>query len=341
MGKNKSCDSSTRKIILNFHSKGWSYRKIANHLSCSKDMVMNAIKHFKKFNTTENIPRKPRPRKTTPREDSRMVLLAKKEPFKGSELIRSEIYGAGGSTGVSARTIRRRLCEANLYGRVSRKVPLLKKQNVKARLAFAKKYEHWTEREWKNVLFSDETTINMINSDGKQYVRRPPNKEMDPKYTKKVVKHGGGNIKVWGCFSGLGVGPVRKIEGNMDKYQYKNILEETMLPYAEQNLPVIWTFQQDNDPKHTAKVVKDFLRNQFVTVLDWPPSSLDLNPIENLWYQVKKTVAAKRTSNVDQLYTAFTEAWEQIPVQVCTKLIASMAKRCRAVIAAKGHATKY
>lgn len=164
---------------------------------------------------------------------------------------------------------------------------------------------------------------------------------MDPKYTKKTVKHGGGNIKIWGCFSGHGVGPIKVIEGNMDKFQYKDILEETMIPYAEERLPVIWTFQHDNDPKHTSAVVKEFLRSQSVTVLDWPPYSPDLNPIENLWSRVKKTVAKNRKSNVHQLYTAFKEAWEQISIETCNKLIASMFRRCRAVIAAKGHATKY
>lgn len=329
MGKNKSCDSSTRKIIMNFYDKGWSYRKIANHINCSKDMVFNAIKHFKHFNTTENMPRKTRPRKTTPREDLRIVLLAKKDPLMGSELIRSELYGAEGTTGVSGRTVRRRLCEANLYGRATRKVPQLKNTNIKARLAFAKKYVNWTEQEWKNVLFSDETKINMISSD------------RSPKYTKKIDKHEGGNIKVWGCFSGFGVGPVRKIDGNMDRLQYKNILEGTMLPHAHQNLPENWTFQHDNNPKHTAKVVKDFLSNESVRVLDWPPCSPDLNPIENLWHHVNKAVALKHSSNVNQLYDAFKEAWEQIPVATCSKLIASMPKRCRAVIEANGHATKY
>ncbi|CAK1589275.1 unnamed protein product [Parnassius mnemosyne] len=341
MGKNKSCDPSTRKTILKFYGNGWSYRKIADHLGCSKDMVMNAIRHLKNFNTTENVPRKTRPRKTTPREDSRIVLLAKREPFNGSELIRSEIFGEERLRGVSARTIRRRLCEANLFGRISRKVPLLKKENIQATLVFAKKHEHWTEREWKNVLYSDETKINMITSDGKMYVIRPPKKEMDPKYTKKTVKHGGGNIKVWGCFSGHGIGPIKKIEGNMDKLQYKNILEEVMLPYAEESLPVVWPFQHDHDPKHTAKVVKEFLRSQSVAVLDWPPYSPDINPIENLWFRVKKIVASKRTTSVHQLYAAFKEAWEQISIATCNKLIASMPRRCRAVIAAKGHATKY
>ncbi|KAI8431572.1 hypothetical protein MSG28_016062 [Choristoneura fumiferana] len=67
----------------------------------------------------------------------------------------------------------------------------------------------------------------------------------------------------------------------MDQFQYKNILEETMLPYAEGVLPVIWTFQHDNDPKHT-------LTSQSVSVLDWPANSPDLNPIEHLWCEVKK-----------------------------------------------------
>lgn len=137
MGKSKSCDPSTRKIILNFYDKGWSYRKIANHLRCSKDMVMNAIRHFKKYNTTENVPMKPRPRKTTLREDSRIALLVKKDPFKRSETIRCEVFGVEGTNRVSARTVRRRLCEAGLFGRISRKVPLLKKESIRERLEFA------------------------------------------------------------------------------------------------------------------------------------------------------------------------------------------------------------
>ncbi|KAI8429369.1 hypothetical protein MSG28_000014 [Choristoneura fumiferana] len=143
-----------------------------------------------------------------------------------------------------------------------------------------------SKRHGRGAVESDK--INRVCSDGKRYVRRPPNKAFDPKYTKVTLKHGGGNVKIWGCFSGHGVGPVRLIEGNMDQFQYKNILEETMLPYAEGVLPVIWTFQHDNDPKHTACTVKEFLTSQSVSVLDWPANSPDLNPIEHLWCEVKK-----------------------------------------------------
>lgn len=341
MGRKKSCDATMRKVIINFYQRGWPYKKIADHLECSKNMVYNAVAYFKTHNTTESVPRKKRPRKTTPQDDRRMIALAKRDPFKGSVHIKSEVFGPELNAGVSARTVRRRLVEAKLVGRVARKVPLLKKEHKQARLAFARKYGNWTVAQWKNVLFSDETKINLISSDGRQYVRRPINSAMNPKYTKKQVKHGGGNIQIWGCLSGHGVGPIKKIEGRLDQFQYKQILEETMIPYAEEVLPVSWTFQHDNDPKHTAQSVKSFLAQQSVTVLDWPANSPDLNPIEHLWYEAKKKVATRRTATKNQLYDQFQAVWNNIPLETCNNLIASMPRRCQMVLTNKGNHTGY
>lgn len=304
-------------------------------------MVYNAISHFKQHETTNNVPRKLRPRKTTLREDRMMVRLAELDPFKGSKDIKNELFGENNPRKVSARLVRRRLVEHGLHGRVCRKVPLLTKRHKEARLAFARKYGNWTDQEWKKVLFSDETKINMINSDGKRYVRRPVNKPFDPKFTKKTVKHGGGNIKVWGCFSGFGIGPVRKIKDMLDQHQYKKILEETMIPYSDEHLPVTWIFQQDNDPKHTANSVKAFIREQSLSVLDWPANSPDINPIENLWHIVKKKVSDTRYSNEGALYDGFVKAWNSIPLSTCENLIASMPRRCRAIIDNRGSSTKY
>ena len=72
------------------------------------------------------------------------------------------------------------------------------------------------------------------------------------------------------CFSWNDVRPIYKIGGILDKAKYVDIFNNVMLPWAEENLPVILKFQQDNDLKHTAKVIKKFLDDNYINVLECP-----------------------------------------------------------------------
>ena len=67
----------------------------------------------------------------------------------------------------SDMTLRRALREVGLSACVQQKKPLLAKRHVLARLNFAHKYKNWTVDDWRRVIFSDETKINLINSDGR------------------------------------------------------------------------------------------------------------------------------------------------------------------------------
>ena len=136
---------------------------------------------------------------------------------------------------LSVSTVKSRLRENKLFGRVARKKPLVSKRNLVSRLKFAKQHVHKDLSFWQNVLWTDESKFNRFGSDGKQYVRRPQNQELSPRYTLKTVKHGGGNVIVWGSFSWCGVGPLHRIHGTMDQHMYKEILENVMLPYADEN----------------------------------------------------------------------------------------------------------
>jgi hypothetical protein len=64
---------------------------------------------------------------------------------------------------------------------------------------------------------ADELKYNLIGSDEIRYVRRLDGKRMNVRYIVLTVKHGGGNIKILGCFSRDGVGLLHRVEGYMDK----------------------------------------------------------------------------------------------------------------------------
>ncbi len=100
-------------------------------------------------------------------------------------------------------------------------------------------------------------------------------------------------------------------------------------------------FQHDNDPKHMAKATKEWLKKKYIKVLDLPCQSLDHNPIDNLWRELKVRVAKRQPRNLNDLERICKEEWDKIPPEMWKNMAANYKNPLTSVIASEGFATKY
>lgn len=330
-----------RSIVIKLFNQGKTYAQIAEAINRSRTTVFNIVQRYKKFHTVLNKPRTGRPPKLSVREQRKIVRHVQANPLVTASEITAQLKEDLGKH-VHVRTVRRVLNRTGYNSRTPRRKPFVSTANQKKRLQFANEFITKGTEFWDNVLWSDESKFNIYRTDGRTRVWRKANTEWNPKNMIGTVKHGAGGVMVWGCMASNGVGNLVFIDGNMDRFQYKSILQNNLKISAEKlGLGNSYYFQQDNDPKHTSEIVRLWLVYNTPHTLKTPPQSPDCNPIEHIWNELDDRLRKHHIRSKAHLKELLLQEWNNITSDVTKKYVHLMPKVLAAIIARKGHITKY
>ncbi|GBN11236.1 Transposable element Tc3 transposase [Araneus ventricosus] len=148
---------------------------------------------------------------------------------------------------------------------------------------------------------------------------------------------------VWAAFSFKGQVGLAFLDGRQSTPKYIETLENHLIPFAENIGGRNWEYQHDNTPTHTSSATKNYLNSKNVTVLEWLPMNLDLNPIQNVWSIMSRKVYenGRQFYSVNALKTSIESAWYNLEPEILQTLIILMEKRVYDVLLKNGKTLNY
>lgn len=308
-------------------SENFSKRQIAKKIKRSDNVVRNYIKLGANYGS-----------KVRPGRKSTTIGVTKKRiiSLATTELMSARQIKAELGLRQSRRTIQRVLgsCPSLTYKKFKTR-PHLTAAHKSARLAFARRSIE-NRLDWSKIVWSDEKKFNLDGPDGIKYywhdLRREPRR-----FSKR--QFGGGSLMIWGAFVNDTILNLHIMDGTYNAERYCDMLGECLEPFMQPE----WTFMQDGASIHRAKDTKKWLHERDIPILEWPPNSPDLNPIENLWGLLARTVYAngRQFSNKEELKVEILMQWDLISGETLVNLVNSMPKRIIDVIQCNGKNTKY
>ena len=128
----------------------------------------------------------------------------------------------------------------------------------------------------------------------------------------------------------------------MDGPLFISTLEKSLVLFLKDVYPDSHRFVQDDDPKHCSKIARRYYQERGIHWWPTPPESPDLNPIENLWHELKEYIRREvKPRTKQELILGIKSFWATVTVEKCQRYIGHLEKVIPAVIACDGSATGY
>lgn len=334
-GRNTTRDERIRIQTL-FFEANWGISSIALQLNLTPDQVRYAIRHRLTPQKTHSG-RRPL---LGPAERKQLIewVCAGKQNRRTSWKLIPGIFGWHCTEYAIATAFKK-----EGFARYSAvRKPKLTDQQARIRLEWAEEHKNWTEEQWFQILWTDETWVQPGRHRKVKVTRRKGEKLhkdcVEPRVQRKI------GWMFWGSISGLGKGPSifwEKQWGGIGSTSYCEHIVPVIADYIGRTGLVL---MQDNASGHTAKNTLAYMAQKGLYPIFWPANSPDLNPIEDMWEKMKDYIEEHYPEihrSYPKLRATVIEAWNAIAHEHVLDLIRSMPDRCRAVIKAEGWHTEY
>lgn len=317
------------------------YSIISQKLNISKGSITNikkelGIKLEKKIGG--------RPRKLSLRTEKSIIRdFSTKDGMNTTKMVK-KIYETQEKK-VSKKTICRILHKNGYKSYKNIRKPLLSNINVQKRFTFAKKFIKSTYQNFKNIIFTDEKKFNLEGSDGNEKIWVKGGYKSETRSYNEISKFKGGSIMIWGAITYKGVGAIIRTNKRINSGEYIRVLGTGLFETLDMNEinAEECIFMQDNAPAHKSSMTINWFKTQNIRLLDWPPSSPDLNLIENVWGYLEKQIRTHKKvfNNADELFDIIKEEWKKIPSDYIKTLYRSIMNRIKQLYKRKGRHTTY
>ena len=274
-----------RRTAVLLRTRGLSVSAICASLTENGHHISRAGLYnlFRKYDQTKTIADKPRAAKKKNLQEEQLEFIdatLRHNDEVNATSMKWMIEEKWPHISFSRSSVRRAQREKGWTASKAKYCQMIRNANYEKRLLWCKQCLQDAET-FDDVIFSDESTV-VIDNHGRLCFR----KIGEPKQLNPRPKHPA-SIHIWGGISKRGATNIVLFSGIMDSIAYRTILETGLLPFIARTYPDHHRFQQDNDPKHTSKLVQEYLLDKKINWWKIPAESLDLNPIENVWGSMK------------------------------------------------------
>jgi transposase len=303
----RETSAELRELICQKAATGTPLSQITFFFNRPLRTIQSIVKRSTERGDYENAPRSGRPPKLTDRALRRLSLSVTHDHRQTLRDITDSI-NTDIPAPVCARTVHTALkTRLGISSRIAAKKPFITAAQREKRLEWARDHVNWTMEDWKTVIWTDESSVEIGKESRTCTVWRREGEHYREECLVPTFKSGRKSIMVWGCISYGKRGPLVRMPSERRKGEdYVDlILAGPLWDYYVERFDAVGAalVMEDGAPVHCAKVAQRFRVCNFMERIPHPPQSPDLNPIEHVWKRLKVLVNRRptRPRNAEEL----------------------------------------